>query len=103
MYTNAYDEDEGELAIFPLGQRTYMFKGVKQRFFLYRVEYSYEGDDEETITTKYLGVAGAYSLTPTDMKRVAHSGGILYREEYDPAKVEQQFKTIIKLLEEEEY
>lgn len=95
LYEYATDEETPEV-ITPVGERTFLYKGKEQKFFLYKVRHS----EEESYT--YLGIAGPYPMDRRVMKSTHDATGLHWDEEYDPKRIDEQFKAYMKMLEEME-
>lgn len=90
IFVTANDEDETSKIVY-LGERTAVFKGKKQKFFLFKVVYG-SGEDE----LSYLGVTGPYPLQPGKLIAFPEIDAIYYDEEFDTAKTDQFFKALLK-------
>jgi hypothetical protein len=93
LYDYATDEYAPE-EISYTGERTVLYKGKQQKFFLYKVSL---GEDEV-----YLGVAGPYSINPKDLVSTHEATGLYWDKTYDAKTIESLFNEYIKSLEEEE-
>src|SRR6185295_15120264 len=102
MWNYAYDDDEPSSVSY-LGERVISTKSKKQRFHLFKIEYSYESEDSGKMEVyKYLGVAGPFS---TDVKNLLIENditGIYYDENFDPKKIDKHLAAYMKSLEETE-
>ncbi len=94
IYVAASDEDEPSEIVF-LTEKTLTIEGNKQRFFLYKVTYDYDGEK-----TQYLGVAGPYSLNSKQIETIGDATGLYWKEEFDPKKVDLYFKKFMEEMEE---
>lgn len=101
MYSAAYDEDEPSEMNY-IGERTLVYKGKKQRFYLYKVVYSYENEEGKTEVNKYLGIAGPFAVDGKNLKIDNGITGLYYKEEFDPKKTDKQLNAYIKSNEEPE-
>jgi hypothetical protein len=86
LYGYATD-DEPPQSLKYIGERTEMFMGKKQKFYLYKVEFD-TTDPEYT----YLGIAGPYSLNPKDYSSNHDATGLVWGEKFDVKKTDAMFK-----------
>jgi hypothetical protein len=98
MYNNSDDDDDSPSSIALISERVITYKGARKKFYLYKVTFSYEDEDGEEKATHYLGIAGPYAISPSDMKTNNEASGLFYGEEYDLKKVDKQFAEYIKTL-----
>ncbi|MEO8405147.1 MAG: hypothetical protein ABI480_11140, partial [Chitinophagaceae bacterium] len=101
MYMYAADENEPD-TIRSIGSKIILYKGEKQRFYLFRIPYTYSNDDSTSTTNEYLGIAGPYSL---DVKKLNGPGeddatGMYYDHEFNTKKIEEYFAEYIKAKQE---
>lgn len=78
-----------------LEDRTVLYNGKKQRFFLFRISF----DDEETPASEreyYLGVAGPYETNSKNMKTSNEVTTYYYGETFDKKKIDEQFRKLIE-------
>lgn len=87
------DDDEPQSVTF-IGERTEVFMGKKQKFYLFRV--SFEGED---YSSSYLGVTGPYS-TGKDMITSSEAAGAYWEEEFDRKKIDEHLKKHLSFIEE---
>lgn len=80
--------------ITDMGERTILFNGKQQRFYLYKVPYSVDDD------TKYLGIAGPYSTNKKDMFSTHDLTGIYWEKEFDSKKIDEFLKEYLASFEE---
>lgn len=102
MYEYGTDEDEGEMQMNFVGVRTRLYKGEQKKFYLYRMTYSYENEEEEPETSQYLGVAGPYSADTRKPDTDNAATGIYYKEHFDPKKIDELLVQYLGVLEERE-
>lgn len=95
LYAYATDE-EAPYQIENAGERTLLYKGKQQKFYMYKV--SYWGDKPE----KYLGVAGPYALNLKDVTSSHAVTGIYWDYEFDVKKLDDHLKEYFDSLEEYE-
>lgn len=96
LYEYATDEDPpGTIEV--IGEKTLEYKGKKQKFYLYKVGFSYDDDIEF-----YLGVAGPYSMDPHDYKSSHDVTGLYWKEAFDSKKINEHFEDYLKSLEEKD-
>ena len=93
IYEYAEEDYEPQTIDF-VGERIETFMGKRQKFYLYKLWYSYDMDDNI-----YLGVAGPYSLNSRDMKCEHEVTSIYWDEIFDEKKVDQFLKELIKQAE----
>jgi uncharacterized protein YbaP (TraB family) len=103
VYTYAYDDEEAPEEVKFVGRRDILYKGETKRFYLFRVSYPYNEEDEEANAAdhQYLGIAGPY---PTDTKKLDtgnEATGLFWKENFDAKKTDQQLADYLKMLEEE--
>ena len=48
--------------------KTSEYKGEKKRFYLFKIVYAYDEEDDSSELTEYLGIVGAYSTDSKDIK-----------------------------------
>ncbi len=96
MYAYADDDEDSPTSIKYLGERVTLYKGVKKKFFLFKVTYSYEDDEGEMKNNEYLGVTGPYSLNAADMKTDFEATGQYFDEEFNATKVNVHFGKYLK-------
>jgi uncharacterized protein YbaP (TraB family) len=82
-------DDEEPTKVTAIGERLAMFKGRKQRFFLYKLEYAF---DDEKYT--YLGVSGPFNVKATDVLSADAISGVV-AVEYDQKKIAEHFKNYL--------
>lgn len=90
LYAQASDENDVKKMTF-IGERVAMYKGVRKKFYLYRVDMSYE--DEKVI---HLGIAGPYELKSAGIVTEARATGIHWEKEYDPATIDADLKACLE-------
>jgi uncharacterized protein YbaP (TraB family) len=95
LYSYASEDNTVKKITF-IGERIVLYKGVRKRFFLYRVDMSYE--DEKII---HLGIAGPYGLKPAKPVTETKATGIYWEKEYNSAKIDTYLKAFLK--EREQY
>lgn len=102
LYRYAYDEVEPKLVF--IGKRELVYKGEKQRFYLFKITYSYgeEGEEDEGGKEEYLGIAGPYALNLKKVTSDNKATGWVWKETYDAKKTEQQLADFLKEREQEE-
>ncbi|MDP4261071.1 MAG: TraB/GumN family protein [Bacteroidota bacterium] len=86
LYGYATD-DESPRFISYIGERTEMFMGKKQKFYLYKVPF-----DEIDSSSTYLGVAGPYSPDPKDLNSTHDATGVVWSEKFDAKQIDAIFK-----------
>ncbi|HTD94394.1 MAG TPA: hypothetical protein VK644_11295, partial [Chitinophagaceae bacterium] len=93
-----YASDDETPGLTLLGSRTASFEGKMQKFYLYRIRFA-GGDEDEDVgapATEYLGVAGPYAIDALNLKTTNDASGIYYKENFDPKKMDSQFKEYLK-------
>jgi hypothetical protein len=88
-------EDEEPTKTIPLGERTAMFKGKKQKFYLYKLVYEY---GEETFS--YLGISGPFDLKASNVLSVDSISGVITGE-FDQSRITESFKAYLSEYEDE--
>jgi uncharacterized protein YbaP (TraB family) len=89
MLQSASDEDSPSTIKF-LSQKTEAIDGKKYRFYLYEI--IFEGEEEPA---SYLGIAGGYDLQGKNPEPIKELTGIYWKEDFDPGKISQQFKSFL--------
>ncbi len=92
LYSIASDDDEPTSFQF-VGERSFKFKGKMQKFLLFKAKFQY--DDE---VSELLLVAGPYGKELLTQSPVA----TMASDEYDPKKINEQVKDLLKWYEKEE-
>ncbi len=87
-------DDEEPSSITFISERTEMFMGKKQKFYLFKVEF--EGED---YSSSYLGVTGPYSLSGKDIITSTDASGVYWDEEYDKKKIDEHLKSLLSEME----
>ncbi|MBO9563711.1 MAG: TraB/GumN family protein [Niastella sp.] len=94
LYASASEENEVKKMTF-IGERTAMYKGVRKKFYLYKIDMSYE--DEKIIN---LGIAGPYPLKPAGVMTGAGAIGINWDKDYNAATIDADLKAYLKEVEQ---
>jgi hypothetical protein len=94
IFSYATEEDEPEMIEF-ITEKTEMFMGKKQKFYIYKVIYDFS--DPENC---YTGVAGPYSLDTKDYTSTHDVTGLYWDEVFDKEKVYDHLKELIKQAED---
>jgi len=94
LYDVATDEDELKKMTL-IGERIAVYKGVRKKFYLYRMDMSYE--DEKNIL---LGVAGPYNIKPGALVTGASAVGIYWDKQYNAATIDADLKAFLKWWEQ---
>ena len=97
LYSYASDDYEVKEMKF-LGERIINFKGERRKFYLFKIDVSYE--DEEVI---HLGIAGPYALKATTPDTYGKATGLVWDKDFDEATIEEDFKEYIEEVEEYDY
>jgi hypothetical protein len=88
-------EDEPPQSVDYIGERTEMFMGKKQKFYLYKVMFDYD------TASIYLGVAGPYSMDIKDYKSTHDATGVIWKENYYVKTTDPLFKEFIAGIEKD--
>lgn len=89
-------EDEYDLnQLVYLGEKIVEYKGLRQKFHLYKIVYT--GEDEE-----FLGVAGPYSLNPGNLSSSHEATGLFWDGVFDKKRLEQLLKEYLEELQGDE-
>ncbi len=96
LYEYATDDEDVPEMIEHAGERELLYKGIKQKFYLYKLTYSFES------ATYYLGVAGPYSLNPKEYSSSHDATGIYWEKEFDKTKIDELLKEYLDSMEKEE-
>lgn len=94
VFRYATEDDDIPGLITDAGERTILYKGRQQRFYLYKVPYSVDDD------TEYLGVAGPYNLNLKDLSSTHSATGMFWVKEFDAKKIDAFFKEYLASLED---
>ena len=95
IYQSASDDYEPASVSF-IGEKTALFMGKQKRFYLFKVTYNYEEDGQES----FLGIAGPYTITQEKIITRSQISGLYNDENYNPKKVNAQFKDYLKQMEQ---
>lgn len=87
IYIMANDEYEAESIEFA-GQKTASYKGVKQKFLLFKVVYKYENNESQT----FLAIAGPYPLKGKSVLASPEITGFYTDEQFDRKRMDQHLK-----------
>lgn len=87
IYNMLQDED-AEGTIIYVGEKTALYDGKQQRFYLFKVNYSEDGEDET------LSICGPYSM---DKKKLGSSyKAVAFSEEpYQKSEIQKQFRALL--------
>lgn len=88
MYNMVQDEGDGEGTVTYIGEKTALYDGKQQRFYLFKVSYSEEEGDET------LAICGPYSM---DKKKLGSSyKAVAFSEEgYKKSEIQKQFRALL--------
>lgn len=100
VWEMAESEDPPTRVVF-LQEKVATFRGKKQKFMLFRVEFEYEGEDGKMETERYLGVGGPYSLDSKNVTSKWEATAIDWEGEIDSKKIDEQFRKLLAKYEEE--
>ncbi|HMU45465.1 MAG TPA: TraB/GumN family protein [Chitinophagaceae bacterium] len=101
VYEYATDEEAPESVTFT-GERTLNYKGKQQRFYLFKVTFSYHDDEHEASRNyHYLGIAGPYALSLKDLTSNHEQTGVHWEEEFDADRIDEMLKAYLESMEEE--
>jgi uncharacterized protein YbaP (TraB family) len=93
LYEYASEDELIAEMISVAGERTILYKGKLQKFYLYKVSFS---DDEGT----YLGVAGPYHTNLKDYTSTHDATGLYWEEEFNVKEIDKFFRDYLDSLEE---
>lgn len=91
IYVIASDDYEPSSIKF-IGERIVGYKGVKQKFLLFKLVYKYEDSDPET----FLGIAGPYPLHGKKIITDPEIAGLYTDEVFDVKKIDQHIKIYLE-------
>lgn len=91
---NIATDDYEPSSIEFLGERMIEFRGKKQKFFLFAV--NFEGEDYKE---QYLGMTGPYANKGKDLISSSEASGLLWSEELDLSELERQVKNLVAQME----
>jgi len=95
IYFLANEDDDEPSAINFIGERITIFMGKKQKFYLFKIDFSYEEE-----SSSYLGITGPYLLSGKEIITSSKASGINWDEAYVKKKIDEQFKNYISQTEE---
>lgn len=90
LYTYVSDENEVKKMTL-IGERVAVYKGARKKFYLYRIDMSYEEEKNSK-----LGIAGPYNLKPGTLETEARVIGIYWEKEYNAASIDADLKAFLK-------
>jgi uncharacterized protein YbaP (TraB family) len=93
VYMYASDEEPPGL-ISHAGEKTILYKGKQQKFYLYKVPFDIANSES------YLGIAGPYKLDQKDYLSTHEVTGVYWLKEFDAKKINDLFKEYLFSLEE---
>lgn len=96
LYAYASEDNDVHKITF-IGERVANYKGGRRKFYLYKVDMSYE--EEKVI---HLGIAGPYDPKPGKLVTESAATGIYWAKDYNPAAIDAHFKAFLKQQEEYE-
>jgi hypothetical protein len=96
LYSYATDDNSPSSIVF-LGEREAELNGQRKKFYLFRVDFNYEEEDE---ASSYLGIAGPYEKEAKNLETTNDATEVYYDEEYDKKTVDQQFRELLKKAED---
>jgi hypothetical protein len=91
----SFDEDEPS-KIIPLGERVSTFHGKKQKFYLYKVVYQYDGEE-----LSYLGISGPFAVNHSVALSDDSIAG-LSEEVFEQSKINEHFKNYLADYEDDD-
>lgn len=94
MYVMANDDYE-PTSISYLGERKVEYKGLKQKFLLFKVTYTYEDSEPET----FLGVTGPFTVNGKKIITEPEIVDMYSDENFDSRKIDEQLKKYLESLE----
>ncbi|MDX1955423.1 MAG: TraB/GumN family protein [Chitinophagaceae bacterium] len=98
LYNYASDDySPSEMVL--LGERKATYKGSLARFFLFKVAYGEEGEEN---SESYLGMVGPFSLNEKEWHSKDALSMIYWEEVFDKKKVDEWFRSLLKSAQEEE-
>ncbi|OYW17658.1 MAG: hypothetical protein B7Z54_07675 [Sphingobacteriales bacterium 12-47-4] len=97
LYNYASD-DYSPSEIVLLGERKATFKGSLARFFIFKVAYGEEGEEN---AESYLGMVGPFSLDEKEWHSTDALTMIYWEEMFDKKKVDEWFRSLLKSAQEE--
>ena len=95
LYEYATDEESPQF-ITDAGERTILYNGKQQKFYLFKISFS----EEEPVY--YLGVAGPYSVNAKDFTSTHDITGVYWEEEFNAKAIDKLFKDYLTSIEEYE-
>ncbi|HUQ66590.1 MAG TPA: hypothetical protein VM101_10560, partial [Flavitalea sp.] len=92
LFAIAADEvDDADCNLVFIGERIAMYRGKKNKFYLFKVNLIFEDSSES-----YLGIAGPYEVVPKTLVNYGENTNMVWNEEYSTSKTEKQFRTFLK-------
>lgn len=98
LYVYASD-DYSPTEMILLGERKAMYKGSLARFFLFKVAFGEEGEEN---SESYLGMVGPFSLNEKEWNSPDALSQIYWEETFDKKKVDEWFRSLLKSAQEDE-
>ena len=96
LYAYATD-DYSPSSMEYLGERLAELNGQKMRFFLFRIGFDYDEDEEQE---SYLGISGPYEIDSKNIQTNNDATGYYYEEEYNKKSVDKQYRALLEKAEE---
>ncbi len=96
-FQNALEEDE-PYKVQLIGERTVVFNGKKQKFFLYKATLTYDGDKQ----IAHLGISGAFNPDGKQVPIEDDVSGIYWEEEFSQSQIEKQLRAYLSNYEKME-
>jgi uncharacterized protein YbaP (TraB family) len=93
VYEYASEDESLPEMISDAGERTILYKGKQQKFYLYKISFSEDGGI-------YLGVAGPYHTNLKDYTSTHAATGVYWEEEFNAKELDKFFKDYLDSLEE---
>lgn len=97
MFNYANEDDNPPDKIEYVGERTELFMGKKQKFYLFKICFLFEEgkDDDEC----YFGLSGPYSLVQNNFETSNDASEILWDDYFDKGKINEWFRDALKRTE----
>ncbi len=83
-----------------IGERLAEFNGRKMRFFLFRIGFDYDEEDDDAEEESYLGIAGPYEPDTKLLETSNDATGYQYEEVYNKKLVDKHYRALLEKAEE---
>ncbi len=95
----AGEDDYDSIITRFIGERKAQFMGRLQTFYLFKISVGFSSGEEDSLVS-HLGIAGPYTAGSTHLITSSDASAIHWEEEYDAAKLDEQFKKLLQSSED---